>query len=87
MHRHPTTLKLPQKKKQRIHSETITINSIRTKLNLNEAMIAKVDKSNALVILPITQYDNKIQDFITANSFKKQTRTPQNASKPRSEVP
>jgi hypothetical protein len=39
-------------------------------------MIVKADKSNALVILPIEQYDNKIQDFITANSFKNTTKDP-----------
>jgi hypothetical protein len=34
------------------------------KLNNNEAMIMWADKGNSLVIIPIKQYDTKIQDFI-----------------------
>jgi hypothetical protein len=33
-------------------------------------MISKTDKGNTIVILPIQQYDMKIQNFITENHFQ-----------------
>jgi hypothetical protein len=41
-------------------------------------MIAKADKSNAIVILPITQYENKINDFISSNNLKYTNKDPTN---------
>jgi len=52
------------------HSETQTLKSIKTKLKNNEAMIAKADKRNSMVILPIQHYDVKIHNFITDNHFQ-----------------
>jgi hypothetical protein len=39
-------------------------------------MIARTDKGNSLVILPIKQYDAKILDFINANKFQNTTKDP-----------
>jgi hypothetical protein len=39
-------------------------------------MIAPADKGNSLVILPIHQYENKIQDFIDMNNFSTSTSNP-----------
>jgi hypothetical protein len=63
---------------RRTHTETKTINSIKTKLNQNEAMLAKADKSNAIVLLPITQYEDKINEFITSNNLKHTNKDPTN---------
>jgi hypothetical protein len=43
--------------------------AIRTKPK-NNAMIAKVGKGNSLVILPIKQYETKIQSLLNENKFK-----------------
>jgi hypothetical protein len=61
---------------QHTHPETKTIKSIQTKLKHNEATITRADKSNSLVILPIKQYDAKIQDFIENNEFQSTTKDP-----------
>jgi hypothetical protein len=58
------------------HPESITIKAIKTKLQENEAMIAKADKGNAIVILPTQQYDSKIQDFIRTNAFHTSSTNP-----------
>jgi len=39
-------------------------------------MIAQADKGNSLVILPVKQYDAKIQDFIKVNMFQHTTKDP-----------
>ena len=39
-------------------------------------MIARADKGNSLVILPIRQYNTKIQNFIQANKFHTATKHP-----------
>jgi hypothetical protein len=39
-------------------------------------MIAWADKGNSLVLLPIKQYDAKIQDFVKANKFQNATKDP-----------
>ena len=61
---------------QNTHPETKTIKSLQAKLNHKDATIARADKGNSLVILPIKQYDAKIQDFIKANKFQHTTKDP-----------
>jgi len=51
------------------HPEAKIIKSIQTKLRDNNAVIARADKGNSIVILPKTQYQSKIQDFLHANNF------------------
>jgi hypothetical protein len=51
-------------------SETQTLKSMKTKLKNNEAMIAKADQGNSIVILPIQHYNMKIHNFITDNHFQ-----------------
>jgi hypothetical protein len=62
--------------KHNTHPEARTIRVIKTKLRDSETMIAQADKGNSLVILPIQQYDSKIQDFIQANNFQDTTKDP-----------
>jgi len=52
-------------------SEMQTLKLIKTKFKNNEAMIAKAEKVNSIVILPIQHYDMKIHNFITDNHFQK----------------
>jgi hypothetical protein len=58
------------------HIESKLIRSIRTKLNKNNAMITRADKGNSIVILPTTQYDSKIQDFLKESNFLKTNTDP-----------
>jgi hypothetical protein len=62
--------------KYNAHPEARTIKTIKTKLKKSEAMITHTDKGNSLVILPIKQYDSKIQDFIQANNSQTATKDP-----------
>jgi hypothetical protein len=39
-------------------------------------MIAPADKGNSIVVLPIQNYDAKIQDFINKNNFQLSTSNP-----------
>jgi exonuclease III len=54
----------------RKHPESHTMNSIQTKLKGNQAMVTTADKGNSLVILPIQQYEIKIQKFLLENNFQ-----------------
>jgi hypothetical protein len=58
------------KNSQNIKREQHAMRSIETKLATNHATIAQADKGNTLVILPTTQYQNKINDFIRQNNFQ-----------------
>jgi hypothetical protein len=60
------------------HPETRLINSIKSKLQKNNAMIARADKGNLIVILPTQQYEPKIQDFLHGNNFTATTTDPTN---------
>jgi hypothetical protein len=62
--------------KHNANPEATTIKTIKTKLKKNEAIITHTDKGNSLIILPIKQYDSKIQDFIQANNFQTATKDP-----------
>jgi hypothetical protein len=62
--------------KHSMHSEAKTIKTIKTKLQNNNAVITSADKGNSIVILPIQQYDSKIQDFIQVNDFYTSTKNP-----------
>ena len=64
---------------EKTHPETRLIKSIRCKLNENNATATKADKGNSIVILPTTQYDNKIEDFLSDNIFRTSTVDPTNA--------
>jgi len=44
--------------------EARLINSIKSKLRKNKAMIARADKGNSVVILPTQQYHSRIRDFL-----------------------
>jgi hypothetical protein len=50
-----------------VHPETKTVKSIRKKLEANSTMIARADKGNTVVILPITQYETKLRNFTSTN--------------------
>jgi hypothetical protein len=43
------------------------LNSIKTKLKKNEAMITKADKRNSIVTLPTHHFNKKINNFISEN--------------------
>ena len=58
------------------HPEVRTVKSIQSKLKNNEAVIASADKRNSLVILPIHQYESKIQDVIDTNNFRTSSSEP-----------
>ena len=60
------------------HSETRTLKLIKTKLKNNEAMIAKAQKGNSIVILPIQHYNMKIHNFIPVNHFQTVDADPTN---------
>jgi hypothetical protein len=49
--------------------EKRTLNNIKTKLYKNNAIVAKADKGNTLVILYTEEYNQRIQDFIDDNTF------------------
>jgi hypothetical protein len=51
------------------HPETRLVNSIKNKLQKNNAMVARADKGNSIVILPTKQYESKIWDFLHGNNF------------------
>jgi hypothetical protein len=59
-----------------VHPETRTINSIRKKLEDNNAMITKADKGNTMVILPVTDYETKIHNFTSNSNFYKEAKDP-----------
>jgi len=42
-------------------------------------VVTRADKGNSIVILPIKQYDSKINDFILANKFQTTTQDPTNS--------
>ena len=46
------------------------------KLKSNNAMIARADEGNSLVILDTEQYDTKVQNFIHSNKFETAPRDP-----------
>jgi hypothetical protein len=49
--------------------EKKTLNKIKEKLNTNNATIIKADKGHSIVIMPITLYYEKVQNFIQTNEF------------------
>jgi hypothetical protein len=50
---------------------------MQTKLKNNSVMITKVDKGNAIV-LPVQQYETKIQNFLDANNSYTSNTDPTN---------
>jgi hypothetical protein len=50
-------------------NEYKTINKIKEKLESNNALALKADKGNSVVIVYADNYHNKVQEFITNNSF------------------
>jgi hypothetical protein len=57
-----------------MQNEYRTIHQIKRKLADEKAMITKLDKGNSIVILYIDDYNWKIENFITNNSFTLATR-------------
>ena len=51
--------------------EINTVKHIKTKLKQNSAMISKADKGNSIIILYINDYNQKLQEFIITNKFRK----------------
>jgi hypothetical protein len=51
------------------HTEWNSIKTIKNKLKSNNVTITSADKGSTIVILPTTQYQSKIQDFIAKNDF------------------
>jgi hypothetical protein len=58
-----------QNPSDKTHPETKLIKSIRTTLVENNAMINRADKDNSLVILSTPHYENKVEDFLSDNTF------------------
>ena len=58
------------------HPELRNLSSIQTKRKSSDAMIASAGKGNSLVVLPIQQYDAKVQNFIDKNNFLTSTANP-----------
>jgi len=58
------------------HTEWRAMQTIKAKLKENDAVITSADKGNILVILPTTQYQKKIREFIDNNNFQSPTQTP-----------
>jgi hypothetical protein len=52
-----------------ISNTTHTINNIKAKLTINNAIALKADKGNTIVIMYADDYHSKIQDFISNNNF------------------
>jgi predicted O-linked N-acetylglucosamine transferase (SPINDLY family) len=50
-------------------NEYKAINKIKEKLERNNALALKADKGNSIVIVYADNYHNKVQEFITNNSF------------------
>jgi len=48
------------------------------KLTAAKAIVTEADKGNSMIILPKTDYNNKVQNFIANNNF---TLTPQDTTK------
>ena len=59
-------------------SEIHVIKSIKEKLRENNAMIAQADKGKSIVILPLDQYTEKVQNFISNNQFQISKKDPTN---------
>jgi hypothetical protein len=49
--------------------ENKTFTQIKRKLEAANAMVTKADKGNSLIILPESEYNSKVNDFITNNNF------------------
>jgi hypothetical protein len=62
-----------------IYPESKLIKCIKSKVRNNNAMIIRADKGNSFVILPMTQYESKIQNFLLENNFQKTTTDPTKA--------
>ena len=62
------------------HPEARLINSIKSKLRKNKAIISRADKGNSIVILPTKQYHSRIRDFLQGNNFINTIRDPTNSS-------
>jgi len=52
------------------------INSIAKKLNENNAIITKSDKSNTTVIMNLEEYDRKVKDFLSNDKYKTLNQDP-----------
>jgi hypothetical protein len=61
---------------QNTHPDSRTIKSIQTRLKNYNAMTTVNDKDNSIVILPIQQYETKIQNFLPENNFQNSTIDP-----------
>ena len=58
------------------HPEEKIIRSIQRKLKEHDAKVTRADKGNTLVILPMLQYETKLQDFIQNNEFHTKANNP-----------
>ena len=58
------------------HSESKTIRNIKSKLEENGAMITRADKRSSMVIMPISQYEIKVEEFIQTNQFQTTAKDP-----------
>jgi hypothetical protein len=58
------------------HTEWRAMQTIKAKLKENDAVITSADKGNTLVILPTTQYQEKIREFIDNNNFQTSNTDP-----------
>jgi hypothetical protein len=50
--------------------EAKTIRNIKSKLHSYNTTVTRADKGNSVAVLPTTQYNQKLQDFIQNNNFK-----------------
>ena len=58
------------------NKERKILSELRLKLSVNHALVTKADKGNTVVIMDMTEYDNKIQDFIVNNNINKLNSDP-----------
>jgi hypothetical protein len=65
----------PTLKKQHLQEKKI-LHRIRNKLNINQAMVTKADKGNAMVIIYQREYNKKALDFINNNNFATLNKDP-----------
>ena len=52
------------------HTEWSTMNTIKAKLRINNAIVSSADKGKTLIILPTTQYQENLRDFTDNNNFQ-----------------
>ena len=61
-----------------LKNENKIVNKISNKLTAAKAIVTKTDKGNSMIILPETDYNNKVHNFVDKNNV---THVPQDNTK------